>query len=170
MEAHDATLRDSVDRHVEEWERVLDDLDPLSEGIVTRMQKLVYLVRQARQRGLEGLGLAGGEWELLHSLRRQGPPWRATSSALAADLLLSASALTNRVDQLEKRGLVRRVADPADRRRVLVEPTDEGMALYERTMTEQGRFEQELVEALPLERRTELNDLLRQLLHAVESR
>jgi DNA-binding MarR family transcriptional regulator len=170
MEADDATPRDSVDRHVEEWQRVLDDLDPLSEGIVTRMQRLVFLIKQARQQGLEGLGLASGEWELLHSLRRQGPPWRAASSALATDLLLSASALTNRVDQLEKRGLVRRVADPGDRRRVLVEPTDEGMALYQRTMAEQGRFERELVEALPVERRSELNDLLRQLLHAVEAR
>src|SRR5262245_308144 len=102
MEAHSATsdpaLRDSVDRHVEEWRRVIPDLDPLSEGVVTRMQRLVFLIKQERQRGLEGLGLAGGEWELLHSLRRQGPPWRATSSALAGDLLLSPSALTNRVD------------------------------------------------------------------------
>jgi DNA-binding MarR family transcriptional regulator len=62
------------------------------------------------------------------------------------------------------------VADPGDRRRVLVEPTDDGMALYDRTMTEQGRFEQELVGALPLEQRSRLNDLLRQLLHAAESR
>jgi DNA-binding MarR family transcriptional regulator len=172
MEAHeaspDSTPTDSVDRHVEEWRQVIDDLDPLTEGIVSRMQKLVFLVKNARIRGLEGLGLASGEWELLHSLRRQGPPWRAASSALAADLLLSASALTNRVDQLEKRGLVRRVADPDDRRRVLVEPTDEGIALYERTMAEQGRFEQQLVELLPPERRGELNDLLRQLLAAAE--
>ena len=53
---------------------------------------------------------------------------------------------------------------------MLVEPTDEGVALYERTMTDQGRFERELVDVLPLEDRTRLNDLLRQLLSAAEAR
>ena len=67
-----------------------------SEGIVTRMQKLVFLVERARLHGLEGLGLAGGEWELLHSLRRQGAPWRATYERARRE---RPPALSERADQ-----------------------------------------------------------------------
>lgn len=45
---------------------------------------------------------------------------------LAGAVGLSISAMTTLLDRLERRGFVRRVADPADRRRVLVEMTETG--------------------------------------------
>jgi DNA-binding MarR family transcriptional regulator len=174
MEEHTTTpnepsaLTDVVDRHVAEWLRVIPDLDPVTEGLVTRMQWIVHRIKRAQQAGLEGLGISGGEWELLHTLRRQGQPWRAASTSLAGDLRLSPSALTNRVDRMEGAGLVRRVADPEDRRKVLVEPTADGMALYERAMNAQGGLEQELVATLDPAEREALNALLRRLLAATD--
>ncbi len=41
---------------------------------------------------------------------------------------LSTGAITAVIDRLERAGLARRVPDPADRRRVLVEPTDKAFA------------------------------------------
>jgi DNA-binding MarR family transcriptional regulator len=41
---------------------------------------------------------------------------------------LSAAATTDLIDRLAQKGFVRRIADPADRRRVLVEMTEEGAA------------------------------------------
>ncbi|MCD0447025.1 MarR family transcriptional regulator [Glycomyces sp. A-F 0318] len=46
---------------------------------------------------------------------------RMTSGELAAKTGLTTGATTRLIDRLEQRGLVRRVPDPADRRRVLVE-------------------------------------------------
>jgi len=60
---------------------------------------------------------------LLHLARRSGP-YRLTE--LAAKIEVKPSAVTVMVDRLEKRGLVRRVQDPGDRRAMLVEVTAEG--------------------------------------------
>src|SRR5919206_1349809 len=49
-----------------------------------------------------------------------------TASQLAAATALSSAATTTLVDRLERRGLVRRVRDTADRRKVLVEMTELG--------------------------------------------
>jgi MarR family transcriptional regulator for hemolysin len=42
--------------------------------------------------------------------------------------------LTRHLDQLEEAGIVRRSADPADRRAVRVEPTEEGRELHGRLL------------------------------------
>jgi len=49
-----------------------------------------------------------------------------TAGQLAAATGLSSAATTTLVDRLERRGLVRRIRDDADRRRVLVEMTELG--------------------------------------------
>jgi DNA-binding MarR family transcriptional regulator len=50
---------------------------------------------------------------------------RMTSGDLAAKTGLTTGATTRLIDRLEQRGLVRRVTDPADRRRVLVEAAED---------------------------------------------
>ncbi len=49
---------------------------------------------------------------------------RMTAGELARELRLTTGAVTALIDRLEKAGYVRRVADAADRRRVLVEVTE----------------------------------------------
>lgn len=49
---------------------------------------------------------------------------RQTAGELAAQMGLSTGAVTAMLDRLEKIGYVRRVRDPADRRRVLVETAE----------------------------------------------
>jgi DNA-binding MarR family transcriptional regulator len=50
---------------------------------------------------------------------------RISAGELAAQSGLTSGAMTAVLDRLEKKGYVRRVADPNDRRRVLLEATDE---------------------------------------------
>ncbi|HEX6673761.1 MAG TPA: MarR family transcriptional regulator [Actinomycetes bacterium] len=47
-----------------------------------------------------------------------------TSGELAARTGLTSGAATRLIDRLERRGHARRVADPADRRKVIIQPTD----------------------------------------------
>jgi DNA-binding MarR family transcriptional regulator len=49
---------------------------------------------------------------------------RLTAGQLAEEAGLTTGAITAVIDRLEERGYVRRVADPGDRRRVLVEVTE----------------------------------------------
>ena len=159
---------DSVDDHVAQWLKELPDLNPLTESIITRMQKIVGRLKRIQNDQLARDDVASGDYNTLHALRRLGAPYRAPSSRLADDLLLSPSALTARIDGMEKDGLVRRVADPDDRRRVLIEMTPEGHALWERTIRPQGEFEDRLVDVLDDHQKEMLSTLLRGLLVELE--
>jgi DNA-binding MarR family transcriptional regulator len=53
----------------------------------------------------------------------------ARMGTIAAHLRIAPRSVTEVLDALEERGLVRRVPDPTDRRAVLVELTDHGRAL-----------------------------------------
>jgi DNA-binding MarR family transcriptional regulator len=63
-----------------------------------------------------GLGIS--EMKALDLLTRLG---QQTAGQLTAGLRLTSGAVTGVIDRLERRGIVRRVADPDDRRRVVVE-------------------------------------------------
>jgi DNA-binding MarR family transcriptional regulator len=49
-----------------------------------------------------------------------------SAGQLAASVRLTTGATTTAIDRLERAGFVRRQSDPSDRRRVLVEPSQEG--------------------------------------------
>ncbi|MGD0409740.1 MAG: MarR family winged helix-turn-helix transcriptional regulator [Candidatus Limnocylindrales bacterium] len=67
----------------------------------------------------ERVGLAGTDIECLEVLQNEG---RTTVGRLAELTGLTTGSATRMVDRLEQAGYVKRVGDPADRRRVLVEP------------------------------------------------
>jgi DNA-binding MarR family transcriptional regulator len=71
------------------------------------------------------LGLAGTDIECLDVLEQEG---RLTVGRLAELAGLTTGSATRMVDRLEQAGYVRRLPDPADRRRVLVEPVAERLA------------------------------------------
>lgn len=52
-----------------------------------------------------------------------------SASALCEGVSYDPGAMTRMIDRLEAKGLVRRVRTPSDRRRVLIELTDEGRAI-----------------------------------------
>jgi DNA-binding MarR family transcriptional regulator len=76
--------------------------------------------------------------------------------------------MTNRLDQLEKAGLVRRLPDPDDRRGVLVEPTDKGSELWATAIGVQARKEALVASALNEDEKAQLNDLLRRMMLVLE--
>ncbi len=78
------------------------------------------------------VGMNQNDWDCLDLLDWTGP---ITAGELAKRVGLTSGAITGVLDRLEKIGLARRVADPRDRRRVIVEisadpemPTDERFA------------------------------------------
>jgi DNA-binding MarR family transcriptional regulator len=89
---------------------------------------------------------------------------------MAGWLDLSTGAMTNRLDRLEARGLIRRLPDPDDRRGVLVELTDDGRRIWSETVGTQAEKEAVVAAALQPDEQRGLNDLLRRLIHAFEER
>ncbi|MBF6332960.1 MarR family winged helix-turn-helix transcriptional regulator [Nocardia transvalensis] len=64
------------------------------------------------------LGLSASDRKCMDTLRRLGP---VTAGAIAEHTGLTTGAVTGLVDRLERAGYARRVRDPRDRRKVLVE-------------------------------------------------
>jgi DNA-binding MarR family transcriptional regulator len=73
----------------------------------------------------ERLGLNPSDYKSMSLLERAGP---LTAGEIAARTGLATASVTALIDRLEHRGFVRRVRDPADRRRVIVEPVPERVA------------------------------------------
>jgi DNA-binding MarR family transcriptional regulator len=64
------------------------------------------------------LDLHATDYKVLGILERSGP---LSAGDIARQSGLAAASVTNLIDRLEHKGFVRRVADPTDRRRVMVE-------------------------------------------------
>ncbi len=90
-------------------------LDALDHAIRTMTGNAVLLSQAVADRA----GLNPSDLEALDLLVREGP---MPAGRLAERTGLTTGAVTGLVDRLERRGYARRVADPADRRRVIVAP------------------------------------------------
>lgn len=155
---------DHVDNLLNQWENERPELDPESLGVIIRIQVLGKILRRRASRALAPLGLTLREYDVLTSLRRQGPPFLLSASELARESMLSTGAMTNRIDRLEQKGHVRRHADPSDRRGVLVGLTDAGRQLVNDAIGARlTTAEENLREFDPKERR-ELTGLLRRMI------
>jgi DNA-binding MarR family transcriptional regulator len=166
-----AHARDHVDRWLAEIRAELPrDLDLTTEGIVDRIQGISRRLQRLYDETLSAHGLSHGEWKVLSSLRWAGAPYRRSAGDLARIADLSSGAMTNRLDQLEQAGLVRRLRDPDDRRGVLVELTARGRSLWEKAIGVQAEKEAVLASALTKRERELLNGLLRRLMIAFEER
>ena len=163
--------QDWADRHVARWRDHWIDVsfDDDVEAIVARIQRLRKHFKLSTQHALAEVGLQDFEYETLHHLMIRDTPGHASPSALAADLGISNAGMTGRLDGLEKAGWIQRRADADDRRRVAIEVTRSGAAVWRRAMDLRGRAEDEVVHALPPEDRVVLAALLKRMTLAAEA-
>jgi DNA-binding MarR family transcriptional regulator len=161
-------MRDSADEHVEVWSAEIDGMDPVQEAVIMRLAVLGRHLHQARRTALATGGLAHGQLKILLALRRGGPPYETSPSALAERLGLTRGALSARLRPLEETGLITRSGDANDRRRVRVRLTAVGNEALERHAGAENRGEAAMLATLTPAERQILADLLRTLVLAVE--
>jgi DNA-binding MarR family transcriptional regulator len=77
------------------------------------------------------MGVNRTDGRCLDILEQRG---RMSAGQLAAEARLTTGAITAAIDRMERAGYARRVADPEDRRRVLVEPTEKAIAVAQELM------------------------------------
>ena len=155
--------RDAVDDILEQWSEERPELDTASLGVVIRVMALYRaFVRQATE-ALEPLGLELFEYDALSALRRQGKPYALPATRLASATGLSSGAMTNRVDRLEERGLVRRRRNKNDRRGVVVSLTASGRRAIDSAIQRRLDAADESLRSINSRERKELADLLRKV-------
>jgi len=158
--------RDIIDELQDDWSEERPDLDSQAMGVVLRIQALDKILGDQVAERLRDYGLQWWQYDVLSSLRRQGKPYRMAATELAAASMLTSGAMTNRIDRLEHKGLVRRLHDPADRRRVLVELTRQGLERVEHATKARFEIASAALSRLDRKRQRQLSDLLRLLLLA----
>jgi DNA-binding MarR family transcriptional regulator len=82
--------------------------------------------------------------------------------------MLSSAGVTSRIDRLERRGLVRRLPDPDDRRGVIVELTDQGLEIVDAAVAALTISDRQLLERLDAREIAQLEGILRKLLGGLE--
>ncbi len=155
MTTHD----DPIDLILKQWANERSELDSSGFAVVGRILLLGKVLESRVTRALAPLSL--GAFDILATLRRQGAPF---SHAAEPGNTTHVSAMTGRLDRLEKAKLVRRSADPTDRRGVRVALTDKGRELIDRAIV--TRFDESLdaVRQMPKADQLALADLLRSLI------
>jgi len=125
---------DPVDDILEQWSEERPELDTASLGVVIRVMGLYKAFHRQATSALEELNLELFEYDVLSALRRQGKPYALPATRLAKQSDLSNGAMTNRVNRLEAKGLVRRRPDDSDRRGVIVTLTAKGKKIIDKAI------------------------------------
>lgn len=162
--------RDFVDHTIAQWVGARADVDPAPLEIVQRVLRIALVVGTRLDDTVRRAGLrVKGDYQTLAALRRNLPN-PLTASALADEVQVSASGLTGRLDRLEGLGLVRRVPDPADRRSVIVELTDDGERLVDELYVESVAVQREVTDVLTAAEAGDVAAALRRMLLALGDR
>ncbi|MGX2993682.1 MarR family winged helix-turn-helix transcriptional regulator [Streptomyces sp. JNUCC 64] len=155
---------DNVDRVLAQWRAERPDLDAAPMGVIGRIQRASRLLERVLSDQFATHGLQLGEFDILATLLRSGPPYRLTAGALSEASMITSGAMTNRLNRLVAKELVTRETDPDNRRSLLVTLTPEGHRLAGTALTGHLATEEELLDHLDGEERELLAGLLRKLL------
>ena len=159
---------DTTDRLLAGWDSARPDLAVGALQVSARLARIGPHLERRQQAVFSRFGLNRGEVGALSSLRIAGPPHRLSPTQLGRGLMLSSAGVTSRIDRLERRGFVRRLDDPNDRRGVIIELTDEGLAIVDAAVAANSESELQLLGRLdPAELET-LEALLRKVLTGLE--
>ncbi|MEJ6785427.1 MarR family winged helix-turn-helix transcriptional regulator [Aminobacter sp. Piv2-1] len=160
---------DRVDDILAQWNRERPDLDVAPMGLIGRISRLAQHLGREMEKTFARHGLNYASFDVLATLRRSGPPHALSPGDLSATMMITSGTMTNRVDQLEKAGLVERRLNPDDRRSFIVSLTEKGFATIDAAVTDHVATQTRIVETLAPDERTVLNVLLSKFLVGFES-
>ena len=150
----------AMDLILMQWRKERPDIDTAPMAVCGQIWRAGEILRQGVNANWSkyDLDLAGSD--VILTLRRQGHGATLSPSELAKDMMLSTSAMTNRLDRLEERGLIRRTMDPNDRRGLRIVLSDEGFSLADEMVVTHVATEERMLSALTKAERHQIRSLL----------
>ncbi len=146
-----------------QWRRERPDVDPAGIGICGAVWRAAERLRRGVLANLAEHDLDFAGFDVIMTLRRQGRNQALSPSALAKEMMLSTSAMTNRLDRLEKRGLIERMRDPDDRRGLKIVLSDQGFDLVDGIFVSHVRTVEKMLAPLDKKDRARLSGLLQSI-------
>lgn len=160
--------KDHVDRILAQWRRERPDLDVSAMGPLGRLARLRAHISREQEAVFADHELTSASFDVLATLRRSGPPFQLSPGELLAATMVTSGTMTNRLDQLEKAGLVKRLENPEDRRGVIIALTPEGLKRIDAAVAAHVANQQRLIAGLTPEERDALDALLKKFLATFE--
>ena len=166
---HVDDVEDAIDRIEAAWRRERPDVDVSSVGIVSRIWRIARHLEQARKERLAEHGTDRVTLDVLAMLRRSGPPSSGTAGELTHHSLISSGGVSQRLEKLERAGLVTRHIHSDDRRRIDVELTAAGVELIDSILADLMAHEATLLDGLDPCEQEDLRRILKRLLARFEA-
>jgi DNA-binding MarR family transcriptional regulator len=162
-------MADPTDHLLGGWDATRPDLEVGALQVIDRLSRIGAHLARRQEAVFDRFGLNRGEVGALSALRISGPPHQLSPGRLGRGLMLSSAGVTSRVDRLERRSLVRRLPDPDDRRGVIIELTEAGIALVDEAVAANTVSERALLERLDPKDVKQLEAILRKLQQGLDS-
>lgn len=154
---------DQVDKILQQWLTVRPDLDCSSMGVVGRLRRTSESWKEKLAVVFKAHDLSNIEFDILATIRRSGPE-PITPTELYKTLMLSSGAVSTRIEQLVKRGLVERVASAEDRRSCKVALTTQGLTLIDEVTNKHVENMDNILGVLNSKEQQQLAELLKKVL------
>jgi DNA-binding MarR family transcriptional regulator len=156
-------MEDEVDRLVRGWRRVLPGVDVTPLEVLSRVSRLARHLDRQRAVVFARHDLEIWSFDVLSALRRTDAPHHLSPGQLLAQTMVTSGTMTNRLDHLEGRGLVRRRPDPTDARSVRVQLTGAGRKRVDAALADLVEREHAILGILDDAERAVLSGLLRRV-------
>ena len=147
-----------------------DTGDPKATEVIQLLLRATHYIQQEFEARLSSSGLpfqlSGSRIRLLLAV------WGAETirmNELAGKLGVKARTITEQVDALERDGLIRRIADPNDRRATLLQLTEEARCHVHRFKAHQSQISESLLQGFTAKQRADLSELLSAFFDGKES-
>jgi DNA-binding MarR family transcriptional regulator len=155
-------MEDEVERLVAGWRRAVPDLDVSPLEVLSRVTRLARHLDRQRTTVFARHELETWTFDVLSALRRADGE-QLSPGQLLAQTLVTSGTMTNRIDRLEERGLVRRKPDPNDARSVRVQLTAAGRRRVDAALRDLVAREHAILGSLDDPERAALAALLRRV-------
>jgi DNA-binding MarR family transcriptional regulator len=138
--------------------------DPASSALMLMLGRLARRHEALLAAALREHDLDTSQFTVLTMLSFQEPPIGMNLARLNLALDMSSGGITKAVSRLSARGLVERIADPADRRSTIIRLSPEGRRVQRQVFTELDARWRELFSTVPVDRRWDLFEAVREIL------
>ncbi len=152
---------DKVDELLTQWRNVRPDLDCSAMGVVGRLRRTSEAWKRQLDLVFKQHELRSIEFDILATMRRMDVA--VTPTELYQTLMLSSGAVSTRIEDLVKRGLVQRVASEQDRRSCKVVLTPSGVGLVDNALNDHVANMNSMVSVLSCSEQEQLASLLKKI-------
>jgi DNA-binding MarR family transcriptional regulator len=156
-------MNDHVDEIVQQWHQERPELDVSPMYVIGRLSRVSQQVERRLEENFARHGLDSGSFDVLATLRRNGSPFTLSPKDLAASAMITSSAVAQRLNRLEERGLITRAKSSVDGRGTEVTLTPEGRKTVDATLPTHLATEEELLAGLSANELSTLAKLLKKL-------